>query len=324
MGAPDGRGAAAGAPPALPCLLSNNSIELDREAVQILGRKVWRSAYVLLLSVAQLAKLYGLERLGFLTLTFGDHVTDLREAQRRFNSLASNVLSKRYVRWLVAVERQKSGRVHFHVLVVELEDIRTGVDFAAFDRGDYRSANRALRGEWAFWRGTAGRYRFGRTELLPVKSTTEAIGRYVGKYLAKHMGARREDDKGARLVRYSKGARCGNTRISGVGPKSWEWRKKLAKFAAGLGFTEHDDFVEWARAKYGRRWAYHLAGLVASEELAVSVSGDEGTRTPLTLAGSSAPLRLLPWPIRAGVVDREYWDFRHQVELVSKRMSVPL
>ena len=49
--------------------------------------------------------------------------------------------------------------------------------------------------------------------LLPVRSSSDAIAKYVGKYIAKHTDARIESDKGVRLVRYSKGARVGTTRF---------------------------------------------------------------------------------------------------------------
>jgi hypothetical protein len=149
-----------------------------------------------------LAKRFGLERLGFLTLTFADNVQVLQEANRRFHSLDTHVIRRRYERAIAVPERQKSGRVHFHLVVVAGADIRSGADFEAFKRKDYRSANPALRSEWAFWRGTAPRFRFGRTELLPVKSTPEGMARYVGKYISKHVRARTAGDKGARLVRY--------------------------------------------------------------------------------------------------------------------------
>ena len=119
-----------------------------------------------------------------------------KEASKRFNSLASHVLNDRYVAWLRVLERQKSGRIHYHLVVVLRSDIRSGVDFAAIASGDYRSAGPALREEWAFWRRTAPLYRFGRTELLPVVSSAEAISRYVGKYLGKHLDARLPADKG--------------------------------------------------------------------------------------------------------------------------------
>ena len=41
--------------------------------------------------------------------------------------------------------------------------------------------------------------------MLPICSTAEAIAKYTGGYIAKHMQNRKECDKGVRLVRYGKG-----------------------------------------------------------------------------------------------------------------------
>ena len=215
-------------------------------------------------NVAHLCKQYGIERVGFLTLTFADHVTCAREASRRYNSLASHVLSQRYAAVIRVIERQKSGRIHYHLLVVLPDDIRTGADFDAFADGDYRSAGNHLRREWAFWRKTAPLYRFGRTELMPIRSNADAMGQYVGKYIGKHIGQREERDKGVRLVSYSRGARMATSKHTAIGSHPESWRAKVLTFARQV--------EAWKRLKnphtriqsmddlahhLGKRWAYH-------------------------------------------------------------------
>jgi hypothetical protein len=153
-----------------------------------------RSAHCLAVEIRAAARRFTLERLGFLTLTFADHVLDIREAQRRFHSLATHVLKSRYERTMAVWERQQSGRIHFHLVIVAAADIRTGLDFSALKKRDYRSANLALRSEWAFWRKTAPGYGFGRCELLPVKSNEDGIAYYVGSYIAESVRARVEED----------------------------------------------------------------------------------------------------------------------------------
>lgn len=252
MPAPAGPGTAR-AP--LPCLNSNNYTE------PLLTGGQRRTAYALTQNVGLMVQQYGVERVGFLTLTFRDHVTDIREAQRRYRSLQTHVLSERYADCVCVVERQKSGRIHFHLLIALAVDIRTGFDFEAIARSDYRSANSWLRAEWAFWRTTAPQYGFGRTELMPVKSTAEGIAKYVGKYIAKHIDSRRDDDKGARLVRYSNGSRRCGTRFAWTGAKSKLWRKKLAAFATRHGCWSMD----MLRERYGAKWSYRLAEYIAAE-----------------------------------------------------------
>lgn len=252
----------------LPCLNSNISIEIPLdETLNTLSTQHRKTAFVLSESIYQLAERYGVQRLGFLTLTFSDHVTCPREAQKRFNSLVSNVVKKRYLEYVGCMERQKNGRIHFHLLVVLKSDIRTGVDFAALASKNYSTAPLALRNEWAFWRKTARNYRFGRTELLPIKTNIEAMAKYVGKYIAKHVEARDEADKGARLVRYSKGARAGNTRFMFNSQGSAEWRRKVALFAAivqsrhpGVQIACPSDIS----AVVGKRWAYRNRDFILS------------------------------------------------------------
>jgi hypothetical protein len=225
-----------------------------------------RSAFCLAFEIMQLAKEFGIERLGFLTLTFADPVLELKEANRRFNSLNTHVLKRRYRRAVVVPERQKSRRLHFHLLVVLDADIRTGVDFEASKRRDYRSAGSALRAEWSFWRKTAPAYRFGRTELLPIRSTAEGIARYVGGYIGKHIRERAETDKGARLVRYlgyEPGQRKTSCRFGWNTVNGWLWRHKLASFASRNGARDTDGLAKI----FGPRWAYYLQAQILQESL---------------------------------------------------------
>lgn len=260
----------------LPCLNSNISIEIhpDRgtggEAgscprLAPLSTQHRKSAFVLKESVQQMATLYGLENLGFLTLTFAQHITCPREAQRRLNSLISNVIKDRYRDYVGVMERQKSGRIHYHLLIALDVDIRTGFDFPAIAQQDYSSASTALRSEWAFWRSTARKYRFGRTELLPVKSSTDAMAKYLGKYISKHMEARCPEDKGVRLVRYSKGARAGTTRFQFNTRGSAEWRRKLAIFAQIIQERHPEQKVssiaDLTRI-LGKRWAHRHRDII--------------------------------------------------------------
>ena len=100
------------------------------------------------------------------TLTFAQDIKNPKEAQRRFNSLATHVLRTRYLEYIRVWERTKKGRIHYHLLVVLANDIRTGFNFLEAEFGIYKDVPKAIRSEWAFWRTTAKEYGFGRTELL--------------------------------------------------------------------------------------------------------------------------------------------------------------
>lgn len=232
-----------------------------------------KTAAALSWNVAHLCREYGHERVGFLTLTFGDHVVCPKEAQRRFNSLSTHVLKVRYAAHIRVIERQKSGRIHYHLLVVLPDDIRTGFDFEAVSRQDYASANNHLRREWAFWRKTAKPYGFGRTELMPVKGSADALGQYVGKYIGKHMGARNEADKGIRLVAYTRTARIASSRHTAIGSQhDSQWRGKVETFARqmtkALQFNNphHPGIrtIEDLSFNFGPRWAYHWRDYIFS------------------------------------------------------------
>lgn len=286
---------------ALPCLFSNNSTEttyadtvqtfaqLDFQAFSTQHKK---SACALAWNVEFLAEKYGLERLGFLTLTFAENVLDPREAQRRFNSLSTHVLRVRYFDYIRVWERTKKGRIHYHLLVVLDADIRTGFDFPAVAQDDYRTAGQALRDEWAFWRRTAKAYGFGRTELLPVRSTAEGISRYVGKYISKHVSQREARDKGFRLVEYSRGARSVSTRFAFNTGGSLDWRRKLELFAGFVSghmgkIVRYDDL----KGILGPNWAYTHREFIASLPVCEVEKGWQDREPPER--GQAPPVRLI-------------------------------
>jgi hypothetical protein len=230
---------------------ADSSPEASKNLVCSLSTSARKTAFILSESVSQLALKYGIERVGFLTLTFAEHITCHKKAQKRLNSLLSNVINKKtfvrtstdpdtgetihsperyYADYIGCVERQSSGRIHYHLLLIMPESIACGFDFKAAANRDYSSASPYLRSQWAFWRKTAKLYGFGRTELLPVRTNMDAMAKYVGKYIGKHMENRHHSDKGARLVRFSRGARAGTTRFMFNSVGASDWRRKVATF----------------------------------------------------------------------------------------------
>ena len=250
----------------LPCLYRNNCTEninkfllepLSGNAFE-LSTNLKKSASALAWNVQHFVDTYGLSNVGFLTLTFRDHVTDPKEAQKRFHSLKTHILATRYRAYIRVMEPMKSGRIHYHLLVALDSDIRTGFDFVAVKNQDYSTANKAIRAEWSFWRKTAPKYRFGRTELMPVRSNSEGIGRYVGKYISKGIESRTEQFKGTRLVEYSRKAKIASTRFQFVTEGSAEWRRKLAIFVHYIADnTGCEPSFEGLRRVLGARWSYH-------------------------------------------------------------------
>ena len=217
-----------------------------------------RTAFCVAWEIQRAAQKFGIERLGFFTLTFKGEADDIREAQRRFKSLNDRVFKTRFERAIGVWERSAGDRLHFHAVVVCGEDIQTGFDFQAVKWRDYRSASAYLRREWAFWLETAPKYGFGRHELKPVSSTAEGIARYVGKYVSKHIGQRNEADKGAKTIRFigfKPGDRTCSSRFAWFTAHSQLWRAKVALFAKRSGARTMGDL----KMLFGKNWAYVCA-----------------------------------------------------------------
>lgn len=204
-------------------------------------------------------KQVGVDNVGFLTLTFQENIEDKKEADRRFNSFATGVLGKHFGAWVKVCERQKRGAWHFHILIDCKVDIRTGYNPKRGKRK--RSANPALRNYWRILGEKYKSYGFGfRSELEPMKSNSVAIAKYVSKYVEKHLSVRRKEDKGKRLISYSKDfPRAWRLGFMFLGSGSKLWRRKLADIARFLGAATMDDLAEML----GEKWAYKMRPIIA-------------------------------------------------------------
>jgi len=232
-----------------------------------------KTAYALEQNVARMFQEAGLEKMGFLTLTVGDETPDgfrqvfsAEEASRRINSAMTGFLRDLFARAVIVTERHKSRAVHFHLIVECRADIRTGFDFVAFKagRGYAKTATAALRALWGILRERLPAYGFGRAELSPIFKTGEAVSRYVSKYVEKNLMARREEDRGKKLVRYMGWKRKQMTAngFSWATPGACEWRKNVAFIAALHGVNTRDQ----ARAAWGSRWAHRLTEVIVAVE----------------------------------------------------------
>lgn len=212
---------------------------------------------------------YGLNHVGFLTLTFpldsnGLPVDSIQEANRRLNSLMSNYLSTKLTAYILIRERQRSGAWHFHLLAVLPFDIRTGGIFTKKMSGGYsfKSTNVKLINLWREFREAMPRYGFGRHELLPVRKDSHSVASYLSKYLGKHFNARMEAksqgidrDKHVRLVSYSRGfVRAVSTCFSWYSRFTTKMRKKVAAIALHHGHTTPEGLL----SEFGPRWGFQI------------------------------------------------------------------
>lgn len=293
----------------LPCLYSNNTAQNFKIYKKANGSRTLFSPYnkkqaqAIYLNTARFLKVYGLDNVGFLTLTFPDHVTDPKEAYRRFCSMRKHHLSKYFGDWMMVKERTIKGRWHYHLLVDCKVKIRTpGFNWeeVAPPRGvkaKYGSACPALRNLWRINREGMPKYGFGRAELLPIRSNAEAMARYVGKYLSKHVEGKTFsgnyfNDKGVRMFSASSGFTRSSTKFSWNTEGAKEWRRKLKDFTLLVeGLEKMEDLKE----KYGPKWAYHLGKEIydVDDHLAArSLSDDEKKKAYLKAKKeSSHPLQ---------------------------------
>jgi len=270
---------------ALPCQNRNNSTEAwEAEGLeagkQALSQSAYnrKAAFVLEQNIEHMISLFGVDRVGFLTLTFADSVS-LREGNRRFNSFRRVLAEIFPFGWVAVREWSKSGRLHFHLVGVSEHDLRTGFDWgvagemARLQRDGYRknagmirklarmlNPSDALRRLWAMLREMCPRYRFGRSELMPVRKSGEAISRYLGFYLGKGVDSRPPEAKGARLVTYSRNfpRRAVGHKFMFLGGSADLWRSKLDFMADLWGLADIDGFSE----RFGPNWVFWLRDLI--------------------------------------------------------------
>ena len=278
-----------------------------------------KTAFALRLNAERLVREDGLNCTGFLTLTVGDYycnihgkqiprarnycpccghgkkmlfikVQDPKEAARRFDNLNRRVIRDLFKRAIAVSERHRDKGMHFHLLgsLACKADIRTGFNFDAVAKRDYRSAPTEIRAIWQMLRKTLPEYGFGRAELLPIKKTGEAVAAYVSKYIEKHVCNRLIEDRRKKLVRYIgwKTTHLKANEFEWDGEKARAWRGKSRQM---LGLLEIDlpDTNEaprrhvadacaaaagkirpkWldgtqAREILGSRWAFHLHNFI--------------------------------------------------------------
>ena len=171
-----------------PCLTDNNSIDTDNHGLRYLQERKEReqkfykeiiqprlsgyqnkSQQVLQNQISSACKEHGANSLAVLHLTFSDDVT-YPVAQKRINSLRTNILAKRYrvndkIYVLTICEKgSRNGRIHFHILAVKAgADFKTGTQFYYCPRAKKEKirANADLRAEWEFFREVLPKYGLG-------------------------------------------------------------------------------------------------------------------------------------------------------------------
>jgi hypothetical protein len=154
-------GPAAGAPggcPAagLPCLLLTTA-PADESVIgdfnqKLLGVRtaIARKAETLRRNLQDLIERGGLERIGFVTLTFKLNIRSRKLAEKRFHSFATHILKKLVSEYIAVPERQQRGAIHYHLAAAFRWDIRSGFDLEACSSANLLKKNGYLGGnKWA-------------------------------------------------------------------------------------------------------------------------------------------------------------------------------
>jgi len=277
----------------------NNSTEDVAETLPGPKRK---QAEALFQNIRWLADTFGPETIGFLTLTFAKPVHKRAVASRRFNSVL-NRLRERYRCGVAVSERHKSGAIHFHLVVTVGRDIRTGIDHAAVfptrarggegnkRRADYTTAPPALRAEWHWLRANLKKYGFGRHQLQPMRHNTEALARYVGKYISKSWEARTDDDKGARLLNYfgkwskkipRRTAPPWSSRHGGLSPRARAWRQCVKQIEIACSLQNRPLPVHDMKSECGKSWALAFTKTIRATTFFVPTRRDDELRQAMT------------------------------------------
>lgn len=232
----------AGTDGALPCQRVNNCITGAQR----------RSKLACELNVLAMFERHGRGRCFFLTLTTRDNCLSLVEGQRRWHSFLTNFGSRVFLEGVVVRERQKRGAWHYQA-VVRLPFEYSGVEAFPWNEVKekcYKHVERELLLLWGELRRAAVRYGFGRSELLPLRKTGLAAGRYLAKYVGKSFADPYDGGRRWSVWGDAYRARC---RLDFVRSPV---RAFVGYAAAVLGFTDYWDF----KRVLGPRWGKVLLG----------------------------------------------------------------
>jgi hypothetical protein len=255
-----------------PCHNGNNS----NESTPPPPKPGWKTGALARIGVKNFVTRFGFDNCGFYCFTFKEAI-EPREASKRWNSLLTGVIRRRYGKAFIKfTEPQRRGVPHYHVLLHVL-GIRVGCTILR-STGVRGGRGRSKRGytvfpgpvlneERAFWTTELLEgYGFGsRRDVSPIFTEVEKAAAYVCNYVCKSYGERTEVWKGIRLVEYGHGCRPGSVRFSSVGGRAKIFREGVELFCLKKNLNYEDlpfycdAFCGKPGGKYiGHRWAYLL------------------------------------------------------------------
>jgi len=147
-------------------------------------------------------------------------------------------------------ERQpRTGNWHAHAVVNLGRNIRSNFPFDQVAKGFYANVDPRLRNIWKSLRKKAARYKFGRTELLPIKSNGEGFAVYITKYLGKALVSdKAEGEEKCKLFGIWGGVRFAYSRFDWISNRIL--RRRKAWLASDCDCVSEEQF----RVMFGSRW----------------------------------------------------------------------
>ena len=92
----------------------------------------------------------GIDRMGFMTLTFKWNIRSQKTAEKRFHSFATHILPDLVEEYIAVPERQQRGAIHYHLAVAFPFDIRSGFNLAVCSEANLVKRHGYLGGgKWA-------------------------------------------------------------------------------------------------------------------------------------------------------------------------------
>jgi len=259
-------------PGPLPCLSKNNCNDSSVKVCGVDRKRAETTRQNLALFVKEKGAAAAL-----FTITFAEDLST-KEAQRRFHSFCAGVLLEHFGHRIAVREFTQRGRPHFHLLIDCLGDVTTGYNWEHHDavtlwskngrkgpkpRGNLHRTDR-LAELHALLNAKGPKYGLGRMELVPVRKP-EAVGFYLGGYLAKSLANKPADAKGTRSVNYSHNCpRSHKGDFSWANPSGWLWRAKLRQWCMKRGWDE--DHFAVMRGEFSK-WVYSQREFIIAEEL---------------------------------------------------------
>jgi hypothetical protein len=248
--------------------ISHNDENADNGNLNKLLGSSKKSAEALYQQILAYGNKFGVEKLAFLTVTFAGEAPTMEYAMKCFKVFLNSFLRRRYVAGVRVTERgDKKGRLHFHIVVVMDQDVRTGFDFSKTNyKGENPTASPYFQVEHEAIKAALAKYGFGPVHWFePAKESLEALARYVAAYVAKNISKRLPGDKKARLWGcWGDVPRACSCQFARVTPNRWLWGQKVKIWAASHGFMEGEgrgqsfDVMDRLKEVFGARWCFHF------------------------------------------------------------------